>query len=800
MRISINWIKSLIPGFEIKSYDELFKRMVEAGLDIESIENEREIYENFVVGEVLEATRHPNADKLTLCKVNIGDNVLSIVCGASNVAAGQKVCVAKTGAIIPNGGFEIKKGKIRGEVSEGMICSEDELNLSEDHSGIMVLKNEAVPGMEFADYIGANDCFVEIGVTPNRGDLFSQIGMAREIAATYSLKSKLPELKIKESSEYTKDYIDIEIQNTDYCKRFTGRVVKNIKVQESPEWLQKAIKSVGLRPINNIVDITNFVMMETGQPLHAFDYDRISGKKIIIKTAKEGDKFTTLDSKERVLNDKSLMVCDGEKFSAIAGIMGGEFSEISSDTKNVLIEVAYFDPVCIRKNSKRLSLQTDASQRFERGVDIDNILYVSDRAASLMHEIAGGEILKGIVDVYPNKFETLVVPIRKDRCNNVIGIDITEDEIIRMLESIDIRLTKKEDEKLYFSIPEYRRQDLQREIDLIEEIARLYGYAKIESDFRFMLDVSTHYDYNDKYLEFTNNVKEYFIGRGFNEIITYSQQDDSKISGFGIEPVLLENPNSVLMNSMRVNLAYGMLTTIINNVNLVGKDVSLKLFETGKVFRKIEEKFEEEGHICFGISGLYDNKSYDLKERKYDLYDLKGELQMFMSKLNIESNELIYYYAEDEKGCFDLYSGKDKIGRVFVFDKQTHEGFESENKVLIAELYAESLFEKSVREKRYKDISKFPNAKRDLALLLSKDVNYEKVLRVINESGGSYLKKVELFDVFEDRKLGDGIKSMAFSLELGSQEKTLTDEEVNKVISKIIRNLENKLGVKLRSN
>ena len=317
MRISLNWIKSLIPGLDITSYEDLFKKMVDAGLDIESIENEKDTFANFVVGEVVETAKHPNADKLTLCKVNTGNSVLSIVCGAPNVESGQKVCVAKIGAIIPNGRFEIKKGKIRGEVSEGMICAEDELNLSDDHTGIMVLKNDAVPGTDFADYLGSNDCFIEIGVTPNRGDLFSQIGIAREIAAIYSLKAKLPEVRLEESNEFSKDYIDIEIQSDEYCKRFTGRVVKNVKVKESPEWLQKAVKSVGLRPINNIVDITNYVMMETGQPLHAFDYDKIAGKKIIIKTAKEGDKFTTLDSKQRILNDKSLMVCDGEKASAI---------------------------------------------------------------------------------------------------------------------------------------------------------------------------------------------------------------------------------------------------------------------------------------------------------------------------------------------------------------------------------------------------------------------------------------------------------------------------------------------------
>lgn len=800
MRISTNWIKSLIPGLNIESYEDLFKRMVEIGLDIEAIESEREKYNKLVVGEVLETQKHPNADKLTLCKVNVGEAVLSIVCGAPNVSSGQKVCVARIGAIIPNGGFEIKKSKIRGELSEGMICAEDELGLTEDHSGIMVLKEEAQVGMEFADYIGANDYFVEIGVTPNRGDLFSQIGMAREIAATYSLNSKLPETIIHESNEQSKDYLDIEIENKEYCKRFTGRVVKNVTIKESPEWLQKALRGVGLRPINNIVDITNFVMMETGQPLHAFDYDKIVGKKIIVKTAREGDKFTTLDSKERVLNDNSLMVCDGEKASAIAGIMGGEFSEISSSTKNVLIEVAYFDPVAIRKNSKKLGLQTDASQRFERGVDIDNIPYVSDRAASLMQSIAGGEVLKGIVDVYPEKFVSLVVPIRESRVEKIVGVRIPEDEIKRMLEGIEIMFVKKEEDRLYFSIPEFRREDLQREIDLVEETARLYGYSNIKSDFNFNLDVSSHIDYQDKYQKLLSIIREYFIGRGFNEIISYTQQDDKKISGFGTDPVIIENPNSVLMNSMRVNLMYGMLTTMVNNVYALGKDVTLRLFELGKIFCNTEKEFLEEHHLCFALSGLDDKKSFDLKEKNYDVFDIKGELELFLSKLNIENHELIYYNEEDRPDYFEVIVNKVSVGKLYILNKKGNPDFDLENDVYIAELDSIKLFKSVKEERKYKEISKYPTAKRDLALLVKGDLNYSDVEKVIKESGGSSLKKIDLFDIFTDKKLGEGNRSLTFSLEMSAADKTMTDEEVNKVIEKIIKNLDNKLGVTLRAN
>jgi len=798
MRISTNWIKSLIPGLEIESYDDLFKRMVEVGLDIEAIDSERDKYNKLVVGEVLETQKHPNADKLTLCKVNVGDAVLSIVCGAPNVAAGQKVCVAKIGAVIPNGGFEIKKSKIRGELSEGMICAEDELQLSEDHAGIMVLNDDAAIGTEFTDYIGANDYFVEIGVTPNRGDLFSQIGMAREIAATYILKTKLPDTPITESKELSKDYIQIEIENKEFCKRFTGRVVKNVTIKDSPEWMQKALKAVGLRPINNIVDITNFVMMETGQPLHAFDYDKVAGRKIVIRTAKEGEKFVTLDSKERNLNDNSLMVCDGEKASAIAGIMGGEFSEISPNTKNVLIEVAYFDPVAIRKNSKKLGLQTDASQRFERGVDIENIPYVSNRAASLMQSIAGGEVLEGIVDEYPEKFVQLVVPIREKRNEKILGIRIQEEDIIKMLEGIEIKFLKKEEVRLYFRIPEFRREDLQREIDLIEETARLYGYSNIKSDFNFNLDVSSHIDYNDKYQKFLNNIREHFIGRGFNEIISYTQQDDKKISGFGIEPVIIENPNSVLMNSMRVNLMFGMLVRLVNNVNALGKDASLRFFELGKTFYNTDKKFVEEHHICFALSGLDDKKSFDIKEKRFDVYEIKGELELFLSKLNIENHELIYYNEDSE--YFDVMINKVSAGKISILNKKDDPDFEIDNDVFIAELDTYKLFGHVKEERKYKEISKYPTAKRNLAVLVQSDLKYKEVEKVIKESGGSSLKQIDLFDVFTDKKLGEGNRSMTFSLEMSAGDKTLTDEEVNKVIDKIIKNLNNKLGVTLRAN
>lgn len=800
MKISLNWVKQYIPDLEISNYDELWKEMVNIGLDIEGIESEAEKYKNFVVAEVTETAKHPNADKLTLCKVNTGSEILSVVCGAPNVATGQKVCLAKIGAIIPNGGFEIKKNKIRGELSEGMICAEDELGLSADHSGIMVLKSEAKPGQAFADYIGSNDYSVEIGITPNRGDLFSHIGIAREIASIYNKKIILPEIRINESKERSDEYAKISIESKHYCKRFTGRVVKNVQIKESPDWLKKYLTAIGLRPINNIVDITNYVMMETGQPLHAFDYEKIRKKEIIVKTAKEGDKFTTLDSKERILNSESLMVCDGEGYSAIAGIMGGENSEITESTKNVFIESAYFDSVCVRKNSKKLGLQTDASQRFERGVDIDKVPFASDRAAMLMQELAGGEVLKGIIDVYPEKLEKLIVGIRSSRAGKIIGISLTDEQVIELLEKIDIKKKGKDGEYILFEIPEFRRNDLTREIDLIEEVARMYGYHNIQNQYNFNLDVSAHSDYGDKLIDLRKQTKEHFIGRGFNEIISYSQQDDKKIKYFTESFVRVENPNSVEMNVMRVNLMYGMLSTIKNNVNNSGKGTPLKLFEIGKVFSHDGNKFAEENHLCFAICGKMDFRSFDAKEKGFDYFDVKGELEMFLSKLNLESLRIIYYNSsENEVNTTDLILNDKVIGNIYIVAEELLKLFDIDDDVFLVEIKIDDILKLTGESIKFKEISKFPSVKRDLALIVNRRTKYSEIEEAIKSSGGAYLRDLSLFDIYSDDKLGTGKKSMAFSLEFSSKEKTLTDEEVNKQIQKIIKTLEKKLEITLRN-
>ncbi len=797
MKFSLNWVKEYIPDLEISSMAELNAKMISAGLDIESIESEGEKFKGFVVGKVVEKSKHPDADKLSVCKVDIGTgDLLNIVCGAPNVEAEQLVCVAKIGAVVPNGGFEIKKAKLRGQLSEGMICSAKELNLSEDHNGIMVLDENAKIGQSFAEYIGADDFIYEIGVTPNRGDLLSHIGIAREIAAAYDLHCKLPEVQLKEENENSHDYIHVAIENKDFCKRFRARVIKDVQVKDSPEWLKKKLTAIGLRPRNNIVDITNYIMMETGQPMHAFDYDKIKGKKIIVKTANEGDKFTTLDSKERVLNDKSLMICDAERPLSIAGIMGGENSEITEGTTNVLLETAYFDSVAIRLNAKKLGLSSDASHRFERGTDINMVEYASDRASQFFAELSGGKILCGTVDNYPECFVYREVELEIYNVNRILGLSLTKDEVINLLAKIDIECEGERFEKLVFKIPEFRRNDIESEIDLIEEIARIYGYDNIpmESTFRFSVSES---NYNLDYIEFVQKVKNYFYGRGFNEILTSSQQEDAKLQTFGISPVKIANPGSSEMNSMRVNLYYGMLNVIKNNHNHSGKDIPLKLYETGRVFLDEGKCFKEEDKLSIGVCGNYDLKSFDNKDRDFDLFDLKGEVDMFIRSLNIQIKNTSY----GENGIKIKYETKDNYaGELFKVESSLLKslGIEIEKPVYIAEFNLEALYKAQRKSNVYEPISKFPTVKRDLSFVVEKNVVFKDIKDVILKSGGKLLSGLQLFDIYEDKKLGNN-KSLAFSLEFSSFDKTLTDEEINPIIGKIVKNLEKELNVQLRS-
>lgn len=805
MKISLNWIKEYIPGWEVESLQTLTDKMVGVGLDVEGVEDEGKIYDKFVIGEVIEKQKHPDADKLSLCKVNVGDKTLSIVCGAPNVEAGQKVCVAIEKAIIPNGGFEIKRSKIRGQLSEGMICSERELNLSDKHEGILVLEANAKVGEKFSEYIKANEVVFEIGITPNRGDLFSHIGVAREIASIYDNKISIPEIKIYESQTPTSGLIKIKIDNPKLCRRFTGRVIENVNVTESPAWLQKKLKAIGLRPINNIVDITNFVMFETGQPLHAFDNDKIRGKEIIVKTANRGDKFTTLDSKERILNSDSLMICDGESYIGIAGIMGGESSEVTSGTKNIFLESAYFDPVSIRKNSKALMLQTDASQRFERGVDINMVKYASLRASQLMSEIAGGKVSSGLLDIYPETFREQEVSIRPVKTSEVIGIEFKKNEIIELLEKIEIKFLREENDKLIFSIPEFRRLDIEREIDLIEETARIYGYDKIEGVNQFNISADSSDIYKKTNVKLINKITEHLIGRGFNQILTLPLVDERKIKKFNESVLNLNISGTAELNSMRTNLIYGMMNVIKLNFHNSGKEISLKLYETGRVFQSNSGKvctkeFFEEDRIIIALAGKKDSELIYGGNEDFDIFSVKGEVEMLLSKLNLENFALIYYNDKDIIGQkTGITIDGEPAGNIYSVSNSLKKEFDIESPVFLAEIHLDKISGKKTKIVQYKAVSKFPSVKRDLSMVVDKGICYEKIEDTIKKNGSNILKELRIFDIYEDKKLGENKKSIAVRMEFTSPDKTLTDEETNRIMDKITSSLEKNLGVLIRS-
>lgn len=640
MKISLNWLRQYI-DFDL-SIDDLVKGFTNLGIEVESVENQAEKLDKFVIGKVIERAKHPNADKLSVCKVDAGTGeILNIVCGAPNVDSGQTVCVALVGAIIPNGEFEIKKAKLRGEVSEGMICSSKELNLGDDHTGIMVLQTDLPIGTPFAQYLKQNDVIIEISITPNRGDLLSHLGIALETGALTGHKVNEPKVTGLPAGGEISKLISVNIKEPDACYRYCGTMVENITVRESPDWLKNHLSSVGLRPINNIVDVSNYVMMECGQPLHAFDYDKISGKKIIVKSASGTKKFTTLDGKERELRDDILLICDADRPVALAGIMGGANSEISDTTKNVFIESAYFNPVLTRKSSKFLGLQSDSSYRFERGVDIDKTKWASVRAAMLIAELGGGKIVNGLIDEYPHKLEKLKVGMRINYLNRISGSEYSKDKVIKLLGSIGINFAEDKNDMHYFEIPQSRREDLTREIDIIEEVVRLDGYDKIGEPDHESLKFEVN-DFYGKEYDFVMKVRNYLVGRGFNEILSNSLVDEKLVSMFNEDYVSLLNPSSDQMTVLRTNLYQGMLDVV--KMNFEHMNNSLKFFEVGNVFSYSKEgKIAENKSILLTLAGNYDVESADTKPRYFDILDIKAEVKGLLEKLNVEFYNINYY-------------------------------------------------------------------------------------------------------------------------------------------------------------
>ena len=805
MKISHNWLRKYV-DFRLSPH-EIVDGLTMLGLEVESVEDQAKKFDRFVVGEVLERAKHPNADRLTLCKVNTGKEVQEIVCGAPNVAAGQKVAVALVGATIPHNQhdpegnpFVLERAKIRGVESNGMICSAFELGLGEDAAGIMVLGDGAKPGTLLAQYLGQTDVIYEIGITPNRADCLSHIGIAREVALLAKKKIRMPEVRIRESSTSGKKLARIIVEDKKGCPRYTARLLRNVHIAPSPKWLQDQLSAVGVRPINNVVDVTNYVLMETGQPLHAFDYDKLAQHTIVVKRARDGEKFTTLDGKERALNAETLMICDGERSVAVAGVMGGGNSEITDSTANILIESAFFDPTSIRRTSKYLGLSTEASYRFERGTDIGITKYAADRAAQLIRELSGAEVAEGALDVYPRKRKGPRIKLRVSRTNRILGTNLTKSETRDCLSRIGIVTKSVTADTLEATVPTFR-VDIGQEIDLIEEVARVHGYNSIQTKTISLIDFSEAV-FADR---IETDLRNYFSNAGFNEMVANSLQDSETAALAGLPVVKMLNPVSVEMSTLRTSLVPGALQVVRHNRNHGNK--YLRLFELGKVYSlgtptgsESLEGFREEDRLLVVMTGKPVTAGIGVQPRDTDLLDLKGEVEAFLSKVCLDKYRFIYYDTRSALTDSTISIEINGVGAGFLgrIKGELTRKFDIDDQVYVCELALEVLSAGMTFERKYEPLPRFPSVTRDLAFVVEGSVTQQSLEKAMHESGKPLLVSLVLFDEYRDEKIGAGKKSLAYALEFQSQDHTLNDRETDQVVSRIVETVRRECGAVLR--
>jgi len=798
LKISLNWIKDYIDLSGI-SNEEIVEKLIMCGLEVEDYVDQNKTYSGIVVGLVKEVQKHPNADKLTICTIFDGKSDLQVVCGAPNVKEGLNVVFAPIGSIIPNGNMEMKKVKIRGVESNGMICAEDELGLSDDHSGIMILDNDLSVGIQISEALKLNDVILEIAITPNRPDALSHIGVARDLSAIFNRDLRIPKIDLQESQSDINQLAKVEIDDKINCPRYSATVVTKVTIQESPEWLKSRLSKIGLRPINNVVDVTNFILHELGQPLHAFDLDQLASKKIIVKSLSEELKFATLDSKDRILPAGTLMICDGNREVAIAGVMGGENSEVSSSTKNILIESAYFNPVSIRRTSKKLQLTTDSSYRFERGTDPSNTVFAVQRAAQLIASLAGGEIAKGVIDEYPAKVKQKEVTFRLHHMKKLLGYEILKQDVLRIFQRLGINLLKDMGDALEVIIPT-SRSDIEREVDLVEEVARIASYDKIPVIEKVSITLykrKDDFDYEDK-------IRESMVAIGFNEMVN-NPLISEKASAITGNPIEITNPQSQDMAYLRTSLLVSALPVISNNIKKGEKD--LAVFEIGKSFEKIKNSltsfsdFKERKKLLLILTGKVQNRQWYSEEEEYSIFDLKGLVKTFLSKFQLDNILNDSYNSIQNKNyeyCFTLNFRDVTIGIGGKLDRSILKFFDINQPVFAFEFGLDNFDSFSEKRKQFKELLKFPKVYRDFAFLFNKSINYMAVKDFILSKSSDILKSVELFDLFESKEIGDDKKSMAFNLEYYDFSRTLTDEEVDKDFQHLINKVTNNFNAVLR--
>ena len=808
MKISYNWLKQFLQvDWEENKTSEL---LTDLGLEVEGIETKESIkgsLEGILVGEVLTCDQHPNADRLKITTVDLGTgDPVQIVCGAPNVAAGQKVPVATIGTTLYDDkgvGFKIKKGKIRGEESHGMICAEDELGLGTGHDGILILDKKLKVGTPAAEVFNIEtDQVFEIGLTPNRADAMSHYGVARDFRAGLIQHGINLELITPSVSDFHVEQrrlrIDIEVENKDLAPRYCGISIVDVEVKDSPEWIQNRLKSIGITPKNNIVDITNYVLHELGQPLHAFDASKIKGNKVIVKTLAQGTKFTTLDEVERELHSEDIMICDSESNPlCIAGVFGGINSGVSEKTTSIFLESAYFNPVSIRKTAKRHALNTDASFRFERGIDINFTKYALKRAAILIKEYANGKIASDVIDFYPEKIEDFQVFLSYESAFRLIGQEIDKETIKNILASLEIKISSETEGGLGLTIPSYR-VDVQREADIIEEILRVYGYNNIK--FSHKLNTSISFDSN-KDVSLENIVANKLTTLGFNETMAnsltkeeYSSFSENLKSEFN---VTMLNPLSNDLKVMRQSLLFSGLESISYNLNR--KNNSLKLYEFGKTYHKYEKGYQEDKHLTIFVSGARTKDSWTSLTQKSEFFYLKGIVMSILERIGVTNIKTSPVKSDVFSEGIVLSLGKNKLVEFGVIKKKILKEFGIKQEVLFADFDWTSILSISGKKKiKVSMLPKFPSVKRDLALLLDEKITFKEIYDLAFQSERNLLKDLGLFDVYEGDKLPEGKKSYAVSFVLQDNNKTLEDRQIDKIMQKLQQSFEKNLGAVLR--
>ncbi len=798
MKVTLNWLKEFV---KIKcSPQRLAELLTMAGLEVEGLERVGDNFQGVVAAKILEVEPHPTASHLKICRVETGKGLVSVVCGAPNATRGVVAPLAPPGARIA-GGQEVTVQEIRGILSEGMLLAEDELGLTDDHSGIMELPQDTPPGTPLEEVIPLADWVFEIGLTPNRPDCASLIGVAREVASITKGQVFFPQIRVAEEGPPIHTLTSVTVLDSQGCPRYAARVIQGVSLGPSPFWLRYRLHLCGIRGINNVVDVTNYVLLEMGQPLHAFDLHRLREQRIVVKRAEEGMTFTTLDGQTHRLGSHVLLIWDGERPVALAGIMGGLNSEIYQGTEAVLLESAYFDPVTIRRGARSLGLSTESSYRFERGIDIEGVTRAMDRAAALILELAGGTAARGIIDVYPKKFVPPKIQLRTSRVNKILGTRLSGRNIKARLEGLGMEVSEQR-RGVYQVVPPSYRVDIQREADLIEEVARMAGYQKIPVTTPSIRSSEAGEAREDL---LRDQVREIMVGMGFTEVITYSFISPDAEVGLNTNRsdllVKILNPLTREQSVMRTSLVPGLLNTVKNN--LARGEQGIKIFEWGKTFFKTQGELPDERYsMAACISGLHRPKTWFEKERHVDFYDLKGTVEVLLESLGIPSFRVVKgidhpFYQYDISAR--ILSGTHPIGDMGKVSLDLLNAYEIEEKeTYLLELDIAALLEVFPESRRFKQLPKYPAVYRDMSLVLSKEVESAKVIEVIRDVGGELVEWVDIFDLYEGGKLAPNEKALAFRVCYRSHEGTLEGEFVNRLHESIIKAIERRTGGRLR--